>query len=63
MTLVSDPVESGIVDRLARSGGNITGLSVMNPEISGKRLALLKEIIPKFSRVQPVLVRADRLIE
>ena len=51
MTLVSDPVESGIVASLARPGGNVTGLSVMNPEVSGKRLALLKEVIPKLSRV------------
>jgi putative ABC transport system substrate-binding protein len=54
MTLVTDPVESGVVVSLARPGGNVTGLSVMNPEISGKRLALLKEVIPKLSRVAVV---------
>jgi putative ABC transport system substrate-binding protein len=51
MTLVSDPVESGIVTSLGRPGGNVTGLSLMHPELSGKRLALLKEISPKISRV------------
>jgi putative ABC transport system substrate-binding protein len=51
MTLVSDPVASGVVASLARPGGNVTGLSLMHPEVSGKRLALLKEVIPKLSRV------------
>ena len=47
----SDPVGSGFVASLARPGGNITGLSNLAPEISGKRLELLKEIVPKLSRV------------
>jgi putative ABC transport system substrate-binding protein len=51
MTLVSDPVESGIVTSLARPGGNVTGLSLMQPEFGGKRSALLKEISPEISRV------------
>ena len=42
---------SGFVASLARPGGNITGLSTLGPEISGKRLELLKEIVPKLSRV------------
>jgi ABC-type uncharacterized transport system substrate-binding protein len=46
-----DPVGSGIVLSLARPGGNVTGLSTHYPEISGKQLELLKEIIPKISRV------------
>ena len=46
-----DPVGSGFVASLARPGGNITGLSTLSPEISGKRLELLKEIVPKLSRV------------
>jgi ABC-type uncharacterized transport system substrate-binding protein len=46
-----DPVESGFIVSLARPGGNITGLANFNPELSGKRLELLKEIIPKLSRV------------
>ncbi len=51
MTQDSDPVASGFVASLARPGGNITGLSTLAPEISGKRLELLKEIVPRLSRV------------
>ena len=46
-----DPVSNGFVASLARPRGNITGLSTLAPEISGKRLELLKEIIPRLSRV------------
>ncbi len=46
-----DPVGSEFVASLARPGGNITGLSSLAPEISGKRLELLNEIVPKISRV------------
>jgi putative ABC transport system substrate-binding protein len=46
-----DPVQLGFVASLARPGGNITGLATLSPEISGKRLELLNEIIPRFSRV------------
>jgi len=45
-----DPVGSGFVASLARPGGNITGLSTLAPEISGKQLELLKEIVPRLSR-------------
>jgi putative tryptophan/tyrosine transport system substrate-binding protein len=51
MTNVSDPVGLGIVVSLARPGGNITGLTGLQPELGGKRLELLKEILPKLSRV------------
>ncbi len=51
MTNEGDPVGTGFVASLARPGGNITGLSNLAPELSGKRLELLKEIIPKLSRV------------
>ena len=51
MIQVGDPVGSGFVASLARPGGNITGLSGLAPELSGKRLELLKEIVPKLSRV------------
>ena len=47
----TDPVGNGFVASLARPGGNITGLSTFAPELSGKRLELLKETIPKLSRV------------
>ena len=46
-----DPVEVGFVASLARPGGNITGLSLQSPELAGKRLELLKEIVPKLTRV------------
>src|SRR5262245_28240325 len=51
MTQDSDPVANGFVASLARPGGNITGLSTLAPELSGKQLELMKEIIPKLSRV------------
>jgi putative tryptophan/tyrosine transport system substrate-binding protein len=47
----NDPVENGFVASLARPGGNITGLSTLSPQLSGKRLELLKEILPPLSRV------------
>ena len=50
MTQVNDPVGNGFVASLARPGGNITGLSTLAPEISGKQLELLKEILPGLSR-------------
>jgi putative ABC transport system substrate-binding protein len=51
MVQSGDPVGSGVVASLARPGGNITGLSTVRPELSGKRLELLKEIVPRLSRV------------
>jgi putative tryptophan/tyrosine transport system substrate-binding protein len=50
-TFDSDPVGNGFVASLARPGGNITGLSTLAPEISGKQLEILKEIVPRLSRV------------
>jgi putative tryptophan/tyrosine transport system substrate-binding protein len=47
----NDPIGNGFVASLARPGGNITGLSSLAPEISGKQLELLKEIVPRLSRV------------
>jgi len=46
-----DPVGSGVVASLARPGGNITGLSTLAPQISGKQIELLKELVPQLSRV------------
>ena len=51
MTQDTDPVANGFVAGLARPGGNITGLSNLAPELSGKRLELLKETLPMLSRV------------
>ena len=51
MTAGSDPVAAGFVTSLARPGGNITGLTIGGPELNGKRLELLKEAVPKLSRV------------
>ncbi len=46
-----DPVEAGIVESLARPGGNVTGLTNLSTELGGKRLELLKEAVPKLARV------------
>lgn len=51
MVIPGDPVGVGLVESLARPGGNVTGLSQMSPELAGKRLELLKEIVPTLSRV------------
>jgi len=50
-SLNADPVETGLIASLARPGGNITGITEMAPQLSGKRLQLLKEIVPGLSRV------------
>jgi putative ABC transport system substrate-binding protein len=54
MALVADPVGSGLVESLARPGGNVTGLSAMVAELATKRLQLLKEAMPKASRVTAI---------
>jgi putative ABC transport system substrate-binding protein len=51
MSLVNDPVGSGLVASLARPGGNVTGLTVMSPDLAGKQLQLLTEVVPTVSRV------------
>jgi putative ABC transport system substrate-binding protein len=51
MITASDPVGTGFVASLARPGGNVTGLSTMAPELGGKRLELLREVVPGLARV------------
>ncbi len=59
MAAAADPVGIGFVASLARPGGNITGLSLQSPELAGKRLELLKEIVPKLTRVAFLAHRGD----
>src|SRR5215471_958954 len=51
MTATGDPVGAGLVLSLARPGGNVPGMSLMAPDLGGKRLELLKEMLPRLSRV------------
>jgi putative tryptophan/tyrosine transport system substrate-binding protein len=51
MTAAGDPLGSGLVASLARPGGNVTGMSLMVPDLGGKRLELLKELLPRLVRV------------
>jgi putative ABC transport system substrate-binding protein len=51
MSLSNDAVGSGLVASLARPGGNVTGLTIMAPDLAGKQFQLLKEVVPKVSRV------------
>ena len=61
LTGVGDPVGSGIVPSLGRPGGNITGVSLLNAELSGKALQLLKETVPGASRVAVLWNSGNRL--
>jgi putative ABC transport system substrate-binding protein len=59
MTAVGDPVGTGLVESVAKPGGNVTGMSIMAPEITVKRLELLKEAVPEISRVLVLSYLAD----
>jgi putative ABC transport system substrate-binding protein len=59
MIALGDPVRTGLVNSLAQPGGNVTGLSLMVPEVAAKRLGLLKEAIPGLSRVLVLTYLAD----
>src|SRR5438105_14268379 len=59
MIALGDPVGSGLVDSLARPGGNVTGMSMMHTELAAKRLELLKEAVPGISRVLVLTYLAD----
>jgi putative ABC transport system substrate-binding protein len=59
MAPVGDPVTQGLVTNLARPEGNVTGVALLGPEVRGKRLSLLKEMVPKLTRVA-VLVNPGR---
>ena len=55
MAIIGDPVAAGLVDNLARPGGNLTGFSIVAPELGAKRLELLKEVAPNVSSVAVLL--------
>ena len=59
MIALGDPVRTGLVESIARPGGNVTGMSLMVPELAVKRLELLKEAVPKISRVLVLSYLAD----
>jgi len=51
MVVVSDPIGTGLVNSLSRPGGNMTGLTIMTPDLTAKRLQLLKEAMPQLTRL------------
>jgi putative ABC transport system substrate-binding protein len=63
MAPAGDPVSQGLVTSLARPDGNVTGVALLSPEVRSKRLSLLKEMVPKLTRVAVVVNPARRLTE
>ena len=61
MSEVNDPIALGFVASLAHPGANITGMSNLSPELSGKRLELLKEVVPKASRIAVLAYRGEAM--
>src|SRR5215510_13287464 len=61
MSEVNDPIVLGFVASLAHPGGNITGMSNLSPELSGKRLELLKEVVPRASRIAVLAYRGEAM--
>jgi len=61
MAASAEPVTAGLVSSLARPGGNVTGLAAHNPELEGKRMELLKEVVPRLTRVALLGRRGDTL--
>jgi putative ABC transport system substrate-binding protein len=61
MAHVNDPIVLGLVASLSRPGGNITGNSNLSPELSGKRLELLKEVLPRMSRLAVLACRGEAM--
>jgi putative tryptophan/tyrosine transport system substrate-binding protein len=59
-TIATDPVADGLVASLARPGGNVTGVSSLNAELDGKRLELIKEVLPAIKRVAVLVNATDR---
>jgi len=63
MAVIGDALEAGVVPSLARPGGNVTGLSTVVPELEGKRLELLKQALPKLSRLVVLANPANPFVE
>jgi putative ABC transport system substrate-binding protein len=63
MVIADDPVATGLVDSLARPGGNVTGLTRLTQELNGKRLELLKEVVPTASRVGVLLIAGFKVFK
>ena len=59
MAAASDPVGAGVIASLARPGGNVTGISIVSTELASKRVQLLREILPKATRLAVLIVKGS----